>query len=515
MHYEIQVNILFFSILCHNKSYFQFSILNFQFFLTSDYSFEYICLLMILTEALNDPIFTQLCKASQDLEVNSYVIGGYVRDYFLGRPCKDIDIVVEGPGIALAEAFAKQVQAKDVITYANFGTALVNHEDFAVEFVGARKESYRKNSRKPLVESGTIEDDQLRRDFTINALSISLNSKNWGELIDPFGGIKDLDQKIIRTPRDPEITFSDDPLRMMRAVRFATQLDFTIEVQTYEALSQNRDRIRIVSQERIIDELNKMILAPIPSRGFKILHKTGLLDLIFPELEAMKGVEYVNGRGHKDNFYHTLQVLDQTAAVSQDLWLRWVALLHDIAKPLTKRYDPQAGWTFHGHEDKGARMVPKIFRRMKLPMNEHMKYVQKLVRLHQRPVSLVTEPVSDSAIRRIIFEAGNDLEDLLTFCRADITSKNEAKVQRYLENYDKLAQRILEVEERDQLRNWQPPVDGTYIMETFGIPPGRKVGQIKTEIREAILDGIIPNDKDAAIALMHEIAPKYLEANED
>ena len=466
---------------------------------------------MNVIEALQDPIFSILARASQQAGLPAYVIGGYVRDYFLQRSCKDIDIVVVGSGIKVAEEFAQLVGVEDVITYANFGTALVNYQDYAVEFVGARKESYRKNSRNPEVSSGTLEEDQLRRDFTINALSLSLNKDNWGELVDPFEGIKDLNAGVIRTPRDPQITFSDDPLRMMRAIRFATQLDFQIEDNTLLSIEQQSDRIHIVSPERIADELNKIILAPLPSRGFKLLDKTGLLAHIFPELDAMKGIDYVNGRGHKDNFYHTLQVLDQTAATSDKLWLRWVAILHDIAKPQTKRYHPQTGWTFHGHEDKGARMVPKIFRRMKLPLNEHMKYVRKLVRLHQRPVALVTEPVSDSAIRRIIFEAGEDLEDLLIFCRADITSKNERKVRKYLENYDLLAQRILEVEERDQLRNWQPPVDGTYIMETFGIPPGRQVGQIKTEVREAILDGIIPNDKEAAIAFMHEIAPKYLE----
>ena len=466
---------------------------------------------MHVLEALRDPIFSLLARASQRAGLPSYVIGGYVRDYFLQRPCKDIDIVVEGSGIKVAEEFARLVGVSDVITYANFGTALVNYQDYAVEFVGARKESYRKNSRNPEVSTGTLEEDQLRRDFTINALSLSLNQENWGELVDPFEGIKDLNAGIIRTPRDPRITFSDDPLRMMRAIRFATQLDFQIEDNTLQSIQQQSERIHIVSPERITDELNKIILAPTPSTGFKLLDTTGLLVRIFPELDAMKGIEYVNGRGHKDNFYHTIQVLDQTAHVSDKLWLRWVAILHDIAKPQTKRYHPQTGWTFHGHEDKGARMVPKIFRRMKLPLNEHMKYVRKLVRLHQRPVALVTEDVSDSAIRRIIFEAGEDLEDLLTFCRADITSKNERKVKKYLENYDILAQRILEVEERDQLRNWQPPVDGTYIMETFGIPPGKQVGLIKTEVREAILDGIIPNDKEAAIAFMHEIAPKYLE----
>jgi len=465
---------------------------------------------MNLKEALDHPIFHTLSECAEDLRLNAFVIGGYVRDFLLNRPCKDIDIVVEGKGIQLAEAFAEKLGHQEVISYANFGTALVLHEDFEVEFVGARKESYRRNSRKPIVEEGSLRDDQLRRDFTINALSISLNQDDWGEVIDPFDGLQDLQDQIIRTPRDPDVTFSDDPLRMMRAIRFSTQLRFFIHPETYQAISHNKERINIVSKERTIDELNKIVLAPVPSIGFKLLYNMGLLQIIFPELSDMQGVEYKEKQGHKDNFYHTLQVLDQVAEETEDLWLRWVAILHDIAKPLTKRWDPQAGWTFHGHEDKGARMVPKIFRKLKLPMNEHMRYVQKLVKLHQRPIALVTEDVSDSAIRRLIFEAGEDLDDLLTFCRADITSKNEYKVQQFLENYDRLAQRIKEVEERDQLRNWQPPVDGVMIMETFNIPPGKIVGQIKTEIRDAILDGIIPNDKEAAVKYMHQIAPKYL-----
>ncbi len=465
---------------------------------------------MNLKEALEHPVFYTLSKCAEELKLNAFVIGGYVRDFLLKRPCKDVDVVVEGKGIQLAEAFAEKLGHQEVISYANFGTALVVHKDFEVEFVGARKESYRRNSRKPIVEEGSLRDDQLRRDFTINALSISLNQDNWGEVIDPFDGFQDLQDQIIRTPRDPDITFSDDPLRMMRALRFSTQLRFFIYPETYQAIFHNKERIHIVSKERIIDELNKIVLAPVPSIGFKLLYNTGLLQIILPELSDMQGVEYKEKRGHKDNFYHTLQVLDQVAEETEDLWLRWVAILHDIAKPLTKRWDPQAGWTFHGHEDKGARMVPKIFRKLKLPINEHMRYVQKLVKLHQRPIALVTEDVSDSAIRRLIFEAGEDLDDLLTFCRADITSKNEYKVQQFLENYDRLAQKIKEVEERDQLLNWQPPVDGVMIMEAFNIPPGKIVGQIKTEIREAILDGIIPNDKEAAVKYMHQIAPKYL-----
>lgn len=461
-------------------------------------------------KALRHEIFDLLRQCSSELGVRAFVIGGYVRDYLLNRTCKDIDVVVEGRGIELAEAFAKKLGTHLTAVYENFGTALVKHEDFEVEFVGARKESYQRGSRKPIVEEGSIADDQLRRDFTINALSLSLN-EDFGTLGDPFGGQIDLEDRIIRTPTDPDITFSDDPLRMMRAIRFATQLDFEIEVETWQAISRNKNRIRIVSQERIIVELNKIIQAPIPSIGLDMLFQSGLLELIFPELAAMYGIEYVNGRGHKDNFYHTLKVLDNVAEVSDNLWMRWVAILHDIAKPATKRYAPQTGWTFHGHEDKGARWVPKIFRRMKLPMNENMRYVQNLVRLHQRPIALVSEEVSDSAIRRIVFEAGEDLEDLLNFCRCDITSKNAAKVRRFLKNYDVLAARIREVEDRDQLRNWQPPVSGEMIMETFNIPPGKAVGQIKTEIREAILDGVIPNEPEAAIAFMHEIAGKYLD----
>ena len=461
-------------------------------------------------EAIKAEIFSILSECSKDIGVKSYVIGGYVRDFLLQRPSKDIDIVVAGRGIDLAKAFAKKTQSRDVIVYENFGTAMVKYQDYEVEFVGARRESYRRNSRKPIVEEGTLNDDQMRRDFTINALSISLNEENYGDIIDPFNGIEDLHNGIIRTPLEPGITFSDDPLRMMRAVRFATQLNFRIEEKTYQAIGKNKKRIEIVSKERIIDELNKIVLAPIPSIGFRILESTGLLQLILPELQNMKGIDVVNGQGHKDNFYHTIKVLDNVAGISNNLWLRWVAILHDIAKPLTKRFHPDTGWTFHGHEDRGGRMVPKIFRRLKLPMNENMKYVQKLVRLHQRPIALVTEEVSDSAIRRIVFEAGEDLNDLLDFCRCDITSKNPKKVQRFLNNYAKLEQRIREVEERDNLRNWQPPVSGDMIMKTFDLKPGRVIGQIKTEIREAILDGIIPNEKEAAIAFMHEIAPKYL-----
>lgn len=465
---------------------------------------------MNLSQAVQDEVFRQLSEAGKRVGLRTYVVGGFVRDLLLGQKVKDIDVVVEGRGIDVAQSFAQAAGASEVRIFENFGTAMVRYEDFEVEFVGARKESYRRNSRKPIVEEGSLYDDQLRRDFTINAMSISLNEEDYGELIDPFEGQEDLKLGIIRTPTDPDVTFSDDPLRMLRGIRFATRLNFMIEEETLEAMTRNRERIRIVSGERIAVELNKTILTGVPSFGFKLMMKTGLLDIIFPELANMRGVERVKGRGHKDNFYHTLQVLDNVAMQSDDLWLRWVALLHDIAKPLTKRYDPQHGWTFHGHEDKGARMVPKIFRRMKLPLNEHMKYVQKLVKLHQRPIALVTEEVSDSAIRRLIVEAGDDLNDLLLFCRADITSKNEQKVERFLQNYEELEQRIHEVMERDNLRNWQPPVDGNLIMETFSLPPGRNVGLIKNEIREAILDGVIPNEKDAALEFMYQVAEKYL-----
>lgn len=465
-----------------------------------------------LAGAVQGPIFEQISQCSHDLNLPAYVIGGYVRDFLLGRSCKDIDVVVLGKGIHLAKAFGEKMGAREVITYERFGTAMVKIDDFEVEFVGARKESYDRDSRKPFVEEGSLEDDQLRRDFTINALSISLNKDNYGQLHDPFQGILDLQNGIIRTPTNPDITFSDDPLRMMRAIRFATQLGFKIEEKTYKALSRNKDRIKIISKERINDELNKIILAKKPSIGFEMLFKTGLLKLIFPELANMYGVDYVDGRGHKDNFYHTIKVLDNVASVSDNLWLRWVAILHDIAKPATKRWHPQGGWTFHGHEDKGARMVPKIFQKMKLPQNEKMKYVRKLVSLHQRPIALVNEEVSDSAIRRLVVDAGEDLDDLLAFCRADITSKNERKVKRFLNNYDNLAQRIKEVEERDQLRNWQPPVTGNMIMEEFGLKPSRNVGLIKEEIREAILEGIIPNEKEAALEYMQKVAEKVLGA---
>ena len=469
---------------------------------------------MLLPESVNHEIFTTLRDTATELDQKAYVIGGFVRDYFLGKDGKDIDIVTLGSGITLAEAFAKKINAREVVVYKNFGTALVKHEDYEVEFVGARKESYNRNSRKPIVESGTLEDDQLRRDFTINALSISLNVDDFGMLHDPFGGIQDLQNKTIKTPTNPNITFSDDPLRMMRAVRFATQLDFYIEENTYKALSQNAERLSIISQERIIDELNKIVRAKTPSKGFKLLFNTGLLQKFFPEFCKLHGVESINGRAHKDNFYHTLQVLDNTAEISDNIWLRWAAILHDIAKPATKRFHEKVGWTFHNHEELGARWTPKIFRKLKLPLNERMRYVQKLVRLHLRPIALVDGKVTDSAIRRLIVDAGEDMEDLLKLCWADITTRNDGKKQRYRQNIENLKVRIAEVEERDNLRNFQPPVDGQTIMETYNLKPGKVIGLIKEEIKEAILEGNIPNEESAALAFMHEIAPKYLNTDE-
>lgn len=468
---------------------------------------------MYLSEHLKLPVFGIVRDVSRQLGLRCYVIGGWVRDLLLQRPCKDIDIVVEGSGIALAEAVAQKMGVQAHV-YANFGTAMAHFEDYLVEFVGARKESYRQDSRKPIVEDGALYDDQLRRDFTVNALSISLNDEDWGMLYDPFGGVADLDKGLLRTPANPDITFSDDPLRMMRGIRFSAQLGFNFDPAAYEAIRRNAERISIVSAERIIDELNKIVMAPVPSRGFLQLWETGLLALIFPELAAMHGVEYQNGQGHKDNLFHTLKVLDNVAERSDNLWLRWVALLHDIGKPRTKRFDAVQGWTFHGHEDLGARMTPGIFKRLRLPTDHRMKYVQKLVGLHQRPISLVNEPVTDSAIRRIVVDAGEDLEDLLLFCQCDITSASEAKVRRYLENYELLKTRIHEVEARDQLRNWQPPISGEMIMEVFGLRPGPQVGLIKMAIREAILDGIIPNDKAEAIAYMQRVGPAIIAGRE-
>ncbi len=454
-------------------------------------------------EKREQKIFAVIQAAAEDLEYPAYVVGGYVRDRLLARPSKDMDIVCVGSGIALAQAVAKRLRPRPrVTTYKRFGTAMLKHEGIEVEFVGARKESYRSDSRKPIVEEGSLADDQNRRDFTINALAVSLNENNYGAIIDPFDGLEHLEQKKIITPLEPGKTFSDDPLRMMRAIRFAAQLGFYIEEVTLEAISKFRNRIKIISQERIATELNKILLSPKPSVGFKLLFDTGLLELILPELAAMHGVEVKNGVGHKDNFYHTLQVVDQLAPKSNNLWLRWSALLHDIAKPVTKRFDKEQGWTFHGHEAVGAAMVPRIFRRLRLPMDQKMKFVQKMVQLHQRPIALTKEDITDSAVRRILFEAGDDIDQLMLLCEADITSKNEKRVKRYLRNYDHLRERLQEVEEKDHLRNWQPPITGELIMETFAIPPSREVGVIKNAIREAILDGDIPNEYDAAFAFM-------------
>ncbi len=458
------------------------------------------------SESIKHPVFKVVSGLCSSLGIEAYVIGGFVRDLLLERPSKDIDIVVIGNGLDLANEAARILRVKKVSVFENFGTAHFNYKDLDVEFVGARKESYNRGSRKPVVENGTLEDDQLRRDFTINALAISLTSENFGELIDPFNGLQDLDSQILRTPQNPDKTYSDDPLRMMRAIRFASQLDFKIEKESLEAIKRNADRLEIISAERIMDEFNKIILSSKPSRGFKLLDSTGLLQKFFPEFTQLHGIDTIDGKTHKDNFYHTLEVLDNISENTDNLWLRWAAILHDIAKPPTKKFDPEIGWTFHGHEEMGSRMVPKIFKRLKLPLDQKMKYVQKLVKLHLRPIALVKGIVSDSAVRRLLFEASDDIEDLMLLCNADITSKNEFKIKKYKQNFEIVEAKLKLVEAKDKIRNFQPPIKGEEIMEIFNLKPCNEVGVIKNKIKEAILEGQIQNNYEEALVFMYKVA---------
>lgn len=467
-----------------------------------------------LKERFGGKIFSRITAAADELGLECYAVGGFVRDIFLERPSKDIDVVVVGSGIEMAKAFGAHLgKGAKVTLFKNFGTAQVKWKNEEVEFVGARKESYQRDSRKPIVEDGTLQDDQNRRDFTINALAVCLNSNRLGELVDPFGGMNDLKERTIRTPLDPDITFSDDPLRMMRCIRFATQLNFYIDDDTFDSLCRNKERIEIISKERIADELNKIILSPVPSKGFIDLERSGLLELIFPEMAALQGIESKNGKAHKDNFYHTLEVLDNISKQTDNLWLRWAAILHDIAKPATKRFEPRVGWTFHNHNFIGEKMIPNIFRRMKLPMNEKMKYVQKLVGLHMRPIAIADDEVTDSAVRRLLFEAGDDIEDLMLLCEADITSKNAERKQRFLNNFALVRQKLRDIEEKDRVRNFQPPIGGEEIMRIFGLAPCAQVGSLKSSIKDAIMDGVIPNEYEAAYQyLMKKAAGMGLKA---